>query len=80
MTPIRFHPEAESEMIAAALYYESQQKDLGKRFLSVLLVSGLNIGTITLRVVRFWEKTEALRFIFDPDRTVGVVGAVREKV
>ena len=36
MTPSRFHPEAESEMISAAMYYESQQKDLGKRFLSTV--------------------------------------------
>jgi len=34
MKPIRFHPEAESEMIAAATWYESQQTDLGKRFLT----------------------------------------------
>jgi len=32
MIPIRFHPDA--EMMAAAKYYESQQKDLGKRFLA----------------------------------------------
>ena len=36
MTPIRFHPDADSEMMAAAAYYESQQEDLGKRFLSVV--------------------------------------------
>lgn len=34
MIPIRFHPEAEAEMMSAAKYYESQQKDLGKRFLA----------------------------------------------
>ena len=34
MKPIRFHPEAESEMIEAAVWYESQQTDLGKRFLT----------------------------------------------
>lgn len=28
MTPIFFHPEAETEMVAAATYYEGQQ-DLG---------------------------------------------------
>jgi len=30
----RFHPEAESEMIEAAAWYEAQQTDLGKRFLT----------------------------------------------
>lgn len=33
MKPIRFHRDAESEMIEAAEYYESRQSDLGKRFL-----------------------------------------------
>jgi hypothetical protein len=34
MKPIRFHPEAEAEMISAAVFYETKQKDLGKRFLT----------------------------------------------
>lgn len=34
MKPIRFHPEAEAEMISAAVFYETKQKDLGKRFLA----------------------------------------------
>lgn len=34
MIPIRFHPEADTEMMSAAKYYETQQKDLGKRFLA----------------------------------------------
>jgi toxin ParE1/3/4 len=33
MKTIRFHPDAEAEMIDAAIYYETKQKDLGKRFL-----------------------------------------------
>ncbi len=36
MTLIRFHPEADNEMTEAAVFYESQQQDLGKRFLSVV--------------------------------------------
>jgi hypothetical protein len=34
MKPFRFHPEADTEMIAAAKFYENQQKDLGKRYLA----------------------------------------------
>lgn len=34
MIPVRFHPEADVEMISAARYYETQQTDLGKRFLA----------------------------------------------
>jgi toxin ParE1/3/4 len=34
MKPVKFHPEAESEMIQAAVWYEEQQADLGKRFLT----------------------------------------------
>jgi len=36
MNPIRFHPDAEAEMIDAAVWYESQQADLGKRYLSAV--------------------------------------------
>jgi len=34
MKVVRFHPEAEAEMIKAAAYYEMQQSDLGRRFLA----------------------------------------------
>ena len=34
MIPVRFHPEADIEMMSAAKFYEAQQKDLGKRFLA----------------------------------------------
>jgi plasmid stabilization system protein ParE len=34
MKAVRFHPDAESEMIEAAAYYEAQQPDLGRRFLA----------------------------------------------
>lgn len=33
MKVVKFHPDAETEMIAAAAYYEEQQLDLGRRFL-----------------------------------------------
>ena len=36
MKPIRFHPEAEAEMIDAEQWYERQQANLGKRFLSTI--------------------------------------------
>ena len=34
MKAVKFHPDAESEMIKAAAYYEKQQPDLGRRFLA----------------------------------------------
>jgi plasmid stabilization system protein ParE len=34
MKTVRFHPDAESEMIEAAAHYEAQQRDLGRRFLA----------------------------------------------
>lgn len=34
MIPIRFHPKADAELMSAARFYETQQKDLGKRFLA----------------------------------------------
>lgn len=36
MKPIRFHPDADVEMRDAALWYKSQQPDLGKRFLAAV--------------------------------------------
>lgn len=36
MIQVLFHPEAETELIAAATWYEGEQADLGKRFLSSL--------------------------------------------
>lgn len=36
MIPTAFHPAAEEELIKAATYYELQQADLGKRFLSTV--------------------------------------------
>lgn len=36
MKPVRFHPEAEAEMMSAAVFYETRQKDLGKRFLAAV--------------------------------------------
>jgi hypothetical protein len=28
MIPVRFHPDADAEMVEAALFYEAQQQDL----------------------------------------------------
>jgi toxin ParE1/3/4 len=34
MKSTRFHPKADAEMVDAAVWYETQQEDLGKRFLA----------------------------------------------
>ena len=34
MKKVRFHPDAQAEMLAAASHYENQQKGLGGRFLA----------------------------------------------
>ena len=36
MKPVRFHPDAEAEMVDAARWYEIQQENLGKRFLATV--------------------------------------------
>ncbi|MDD2236077.1 MAG: type II toxin-antitoxin system RelE/ParE family toxin [Kiritimatiellae bacterium] len=36
MKPVLFHSDADIEMMEAAAYYEVQQQDLGKRFLSAI--------------------------------------------
>ena len=34
MKKVRFHPDAEAEMLAAAAHYKTQQEGLGERFLA----------------------------------------------
>jgi plasmid stabilization system protein ParE len=36
MRGIRFHPQAQIEMVASAKYYEAEQEGLGKRFLDAV--------------------------------------------
>jgi len=36
MKPVRFHPQARTELREAARYYSSQQPGLGRRFLSAV--------------------------------------------
>jgi len=36
MRTVRFHAEAETEMLAAAAYYEAQREHLGERFLAAV--------------------------------------------
>ena len=79
MTPIRFHPDADSEMMEAAAYYEAQQKDLGKRFLSVVQGSLIHIQInphlypiIHLDVRRCLTKTFPFNVLFriTPDQII----------
>jgi len=79
MTPIRFHPDADSEMMAAAAYYEAQQEDLGKRFLSVVQDSLNHIQInpnlypiVHLDVRRCMTKTFPFNVLFriTPDQTI----------
>jgi toxin ParE1/3/4 len=48
---VTLHPEAETEMIEAAAYYEAQQADLGKRFLASVQ-DGINSILINPRLYR----------------------------
>jgi toxin ParE1/3/4 len=36
MIPVLFHPEASAELTASATWYESQQPNLGKRFIATV--------------------------------------------
>lgn len=44
MKPVRFHPDADSEMVDAAVWYESRQEDLGKRFLACSAIDSMRFG------------------------------------
>jgi toxin ParE1/3/4 len=64
MKTVNFHPEAEAEMITAAVYYEKQHADLGKRFLVTVqeVVNNIRVNpflyqTVHLDVRRCLTKT-----------------------
>ena len=66
MKTVRFHPDAEAEMIAAAAYYERQQVDLGRHFLAAVqdatnrIVMNLALyGTVELDVQRCLTRTSS---------------------
>jgi toxin ParE1/3/4 len=44
MKKVRFHPDAEAEMLAAAAHYETQQEGLGGRFLAATQDAANRIG------------------------------------
>ena len=87
MTPIKFHPEADFEMMEAAVFYETQQQDLGKRFLSMVQESLNHIQinpnlypVIHLDVRRCITKTFPFNVLFriNPDRIV-IVAVMHQK-
>jgi toxin ParE1/3/4 len=55
MKSVRFHAEAEAEMIEAAAYYETQQADLGKRFLTCVqdAINRIRVNPLLFSVVEF---------------------------
>ncbi len=71
MKTVRFHPDAEAEMIAAAAYYESQQADLGLRFLASvqdamnrIVMNPALYGTVELDVQRCLTRTFPFGVLF----------------
>ena len=79
MKVVKFHPDAESEMIDAAAYYESQQPDLGRRFLAAvqdavnrILFNSRLYPVVELDVRRCLTKTFPFGVLFreTPDKIV----------
>lgn len=79
MNVVKFHPDAESEMINAAAYYESQQPDLGRRFLAAvqdsinrILLNPRLYPVVELNVRRCLTKTFPFGILFRemPDKIV----------
>ncbi|MBI5142103.1 MAG: type II toxin-antitoxin system RelE/ParE family toxin [Nitrospirae bacterium] len=58
MKPVRFHPEAEAEMLSAAKFYEAPQQDLGKRFLASVQNS---LGRIKVNPFLYSEIEDGVR-------------------
>jgi len=79
MIPVSFHPEANSEMMEAAVFYEAQQQDLGKHFLSAvqgalnqILINPLLYPVVHLDVRRCITKTFPFSVLFrvTPDQVI----------
>ena len=79
MKTVKFHPDAEDEMIAAAQYYESQQSQLGRRFLTSvqdainrIVINPRLYQTIDLDVRRCLTKVFPFGILFRelPDKVV----------
>lgn len=79
MKVVRFHSDAESEMIDAAACYETQQPDLGRRFLATvqdainrILLNPQLYPVVELNVRRCLTKTFPFGVLFreTPDKIV----------
>jgi toxin ParE1/3/4 len=55
MMLVRFHTEAEAEMVQAAAYYEAQQANLGRRFLTAVqdAINRIRINPLLFPKVEF---------------------------
>ena len=79
MKTVKFHPDAEDEMIVAAKYYETQQSQLGRRFLTSvqdainrIIINPRLYQIIDLDVRRCLTKTFPFGILFRelPDKVV----------
>lgn len=79
MKTVKFHPNAEDEMIEAAAYYETQQSQLGRRFLASaqdainrIVFNPCLYPTIYLNVRRCLTKTFPFGVLFRelPDKVI----------
>ncbi len=83
MKPIFFHPEAEIEMFDAASWYEAQQVNLGKRFLTSVqdAINRLNLQPAQYPLVekdvrRCLTKTFPFGVLFQIKRTHIIIVAI----
>ena len=84
MKPVKFNPEAEAEMIAAAAYYEQQQENLGRRFLASaqdainrILLNPRMFPAVELDVRRCLVKTFPFGILFrDQPRRIVIIAVM----
>ena len=83
MKTVRFYPDAETEMVEAAAYYETQQENLGKRFLTSVqdALNRIQINPLLYPIVepdvrRCQTKTFPYSILFKDSRDQIVVIAV----
>lgn len=86
MKAVKFHPDAETEMLAAAAYYEEQQTDLGRRFLASvqdavnrIMLNPHLYPTVDLDVRRCLTKTFPFGVLFrDQPRRIVIMAVMHQ--
>lgn len=87
MKPVKFHPEAQSEMGVSAQYYEEQRKGLGKHFLESVYIAIRHVRfmpSMYQRVVGDIQICNVERFPFgvafrEEEEYIGIIAVIHSR-